>query len=125
MDHFLIKKPWVTEKASNLSVARQYVFLVDVSATKPEIKKAVEALYKVNVVAVNVVNRPSKRKRFRGVLRNAGGGHRKAVVTLEDGGATRPVQVDAATGKGIATLHAGTRSLRIEPSARMVPELRL
>ncbi len=48
-----------------------------------------------------------------------------AVVTLEDGGATRPVQVDAATGKGIATLHAGTRSLRIEPSARMVPELRL
>ena len=85
MDHFLIKKPWVTEKASNLSVARQYVFLVDVSATKPEIKKAVEALYKVNVVAVNVVNRPSKRKRFRGVLRNAGGGHRKAVVTLEDG----------------------------------------
>ena len=85
MDTFLIKKPWVTEKAGNLGAVRQYVFLVDGAATKPEVKKAVEALYKVNVVSVNIVNRPAKRKRFRGILRNAGDGQRKAVVTLKDG----------------------------------------
>ena len=85
MDSSLVKKPWVTEKATNLNASRQYVFLVQKTATKPEIKKAIEGLYKVNVVAVNVVNLPAKRKRFRGVVRVAGGGHRKAIVTLKEG----------------------------------------
>lgn len=85
MNSLLIKKPWVTEKAANLGPNRQYVFLVQKSATKPEIKKAIEGLYKINVVAVNVVNLPAKRKRFRGVMRNGGEGNRKAVVTLKEG----------------------------------------
>ncbi len=85
MNSFLIKKPWVTEKATNLSASRQYVFLTLKTATKPEIKKAVETLYKVNVVSVNVLNRQAKQKRFRGVMRGAGDDHRKAVVTLKEG----------------------------------------
>lgn len=85
MNSSLIKKPWITEKAANMGVHRQYVFLVQTAATKPEIKKVVEELYKVKVVAVNVVNLPAKRKRFRGVVRGSGGGHRKAIVTLQEG----------------------------------------
>jgi large subunit ribosomal protein L23 len=85
MNSFLIKKPWITEKATSLAAVRQYVFLVDGAATKPEIRKTVESLYKVNVIAVDVVNLPAKRNRFRGVKHAAGQGRRKAIVTLKDG----------------------------------------
>jgi large subunit ribosomal protein L23 len=85
MNSFIIKKPWVTEKATSLGALRQYVFLVEKTATKPDIKRAIEELYKVNVTAVNVVNRAAKLKRFRGVKRAAGGTQRKAIVTLKEG----------------------------------------
>jgi len=85
MNSFIIKKPWVTEKATNLNANRQYVFLVEKSATKPDIKRAVEELYKVKVTSVNVVNRPAKQKRFRGVMHSSGGAQRKAIVTLKEG----------------------------------------
>jgi large subunit ribosomal protein L23 len=85
MDPFIIKKPWVTEKAANLGAHRQYVFLVQSTATKPEVKKAIKELYKVDVTAVNIVNRPAKQKRYRGVLRVSAGGQKKAIVTLKEG----------------------------------------
>jgi large subunit ribosomal protein L23 len=62
----------------------KYVFMVKTGATKPEIKKAVHEVYKVDVVAVNVVNRPGKTKRFRGV-KGKQGSYRKAIVTLKEG----------------------------------------
>jgi len=62
MDSFIIKKPWVTEKATGIGAHRQYIFLVQQSATKPEVKKAVKELYKVDVTAVNIVNLPAKHK---------------------------------------------------------------
>ncbi|HVO28450.1 MAG TPA: 50S ribosomal protein L23 [Candidatus Paceibacterota bacterium] len=82
---FLIKKPWVTEKATGLATAGKYVFLVQNAATKPEIKKAIKAIYKVDAVAVNVVNRPPKRKRFGGRMKGAQEAYRKAIVTLKEG----------------------------------------
>lgn len=85
MNPFIIKKPWVTEKATRLAEKGQYVFLVAAHATKPEIKKAIKELYKVDAVHVNVVNRPAKMKRFRGVARPSGGGERKAIVTVKKG----------------------------------------
>lgn len=85
MASFIIKKPWITEKAASAGVHRQYVFLVERSATKPEVKKAIKELYKVDAVAVNMVNRPAKQKRYRGVMRNADSGQRKAIVTLKVG----------------------------------------
>jgi large subunit ribosomal protein L23 len=85
MNSFTIKKPWVTEKATRLAEKRQYVFLVASTATKPEIKKAIKELYKVDVVSVNVVNRPAKQKRFRGVLHASGGRERKAIITVKEG----------------------------------------
>ena len=62
----------------------QYVFDVDVTATKPEIKAAVEALFNVTVNAVNVINVAGKRKMFKGRAgrRNA---VRKAIVSLQAG----------------------------------------
>jgi large subunit ribosomal protein L23 len=82
---FLIKKPWVTEKSGAMNAAGKYTFMVQDDATKPEIKKAVKDIYKVDVVAVNVVNRPPKSKRFGRGLKGAQEGYRKAIVTLKDG----------------------------------------
>ncbi|MGC9968700.1 MAG: 50S ribosomal protein L23 [Minisyncoccia bacterium] len=82
---FLIKKPWVTEKSTELSALGKYVFIVEPGATKQEIKKAVKAVYKVDAVAVNVVNRPAKRKRFGANIKGAQKGYRKAIVTLKAG----------------------------------------
>ncbi|HEX4104299.1 MAG TPA: 50S ribosomal protein L23 [Candidatus Paceibacterota bacterium] len=82
---FIIKKPWVTEKATRLSESGKYVFIVAPHATKPEIKKAVKETYKVDAVSVNMVNRPAKIKRFGQAMKGATGGYRKAIVTLKKG----------------------------------------
>ncbi len=84
-DVFLIKKPWVTEKSTRLAEERKYVFMVKPHASKPEIKKAVKEIYKVDAVAVNVLNRAAKRKRFGGVMKGEIGAYRKAIVTLKEG----------------------------------------
>ena len=83
-DAFIIKKPWITEKSTDLSTSRKYVFLVKDGASKPEVKKAVKILYKVDAVSVNMVNRPAKTKRF-GMMKGKEGGYRKAIVTLKEG----------------------------------------
>lgn len=85
MDSFIIKHPHITERSGSLNVLGKYVFMVKRDATKPEIKKAVQAVYKVDVVAVNVVNRPGKRKRFQGRMQGSQEGYRKAIVTLKEG----------------------------------------
>lgn len=83
-DKTLIKKPLITEKASNMASFNQYVFLVTAKATAPEIKKAVEATYKVKVQAVRTINLPSKMKRIgRNLFERPM--IRKAVVTLKKG----------------------------------------
>ncbi|HUZ93106.1 MAG TPA: 50S ribosomal protein L23 [Candidatus Paceibacterota bacterium] len=83
-DAFLIKKPWVTERATDLSKLGKYVFIVKRGATKPEVKKAVKEIYKVDVIAVNIVNRPDKRKRS-GPVMGRQPGYKKAIVTLKEG----------------------------------------
>ena len=80
----LIKQVWVTEKASDSSNLGKYVFMVEKSANKPEIKKAIESIYSVKVVDVNTVNNKSKSKRL-GRSMGKTSGHKKAVVTLKEG----------------------------------------
>jgi len=79
-----ILRPIVTEKSTMLAELNKIGFVVPMNATKPEIKAAVELLYKVNVEAVNTSVLKGKTKRFRGVL-----GRRidqkKAIVTLAEG----------------------------------------
>ena len=83
-DIFLIKEPRITEKASDLQAAGQYVFVVKPTATKPEVAKAVKDLYHVDAVAVNIVNVRGKVRRYRG-LPSPRTGMKKAIVTLKKG----------------------------------------
>lgn len=81
----IILAPIVTEKATFVAEKNNQVsFRVIADATKPEIKAAVELLFKVQVEAVRVLNRKGKAKRFGrfvGRRRN----ERKAYVSLKDG----------------------------------------
>jgi len=82
-------KPIITEKAEKLSEGlRQYSFVVDKAANKIEIRKAVEAMYGVNVESVNTVVMPGKfksRTTKSGVLRGRRPSFKKAVITLSKG----------------------------------------
>ena len=84
-DHLLIKKPWITEKSTKLTSSNQYVFMVKSSATKPEVKKAIQALYKVDPIAVNILNRAGKVKRSGRGIKGRTEGYRKAIVTIKKG----------------------------------------
>ena len=89
MERQILIKPIITEKAEMLSEQRgQYSFIVDKKANKLEIRKAVEALYNVNVRAVNTMIVPGKeRSRFTktGVQRGTKASYKKAIVTLTAG----------------------------------------
>ena len=85
----ILVKPLITEKADTLSESKsQYSFIVEKTANKIEIKKAIEALYTVNVEAVNTMVIPGKRKTRntkKGVLHGRKPSYKKAVVTLATG----------------------------------------
>ena len=84
-DPTLIKKPWITEKSTRLTSSRQYIFMVKSSATKLEVKKAIHALYNVDPIAVNIMNRAGKVKRSGRGIKGRTQGYRKAVVTIKEG----------------------------------------
>jgi large subunit ribosomal protein L23 len=77
--------PHISEKSSIMADASsQYVFKVVSSATKPEVKKAVEALFDVKVQSVNMINIKGKKKVFKGRVGKQND-IRKAIVRLADG----------------------------------------
>ena len=81
----VILSPVITEKSTLLlEQGNQVIFKVALQATKPQIKKAVEDLFKVKVKAVNTIVRKGKLKSFRGV-RALQSDIKKAIVTLEPG----------------------------------------
>ena len=80
----IIVAPIITEKSTFAAENNQVVFKVVDTATKPQVKEAVEALFKVKVKAVNTLNRKGKTKRFRGI-KGKQSDVKKAVVTLEEG----------------------------------------
>ncbi|KJV55273.1 50S ribosomal protein L23 [Orientia chuto str. Dubai] len=77
----LILRPVVTEKSTLASELKKYVFFVQLDADKYNIKKAVESIFNVNVVKVNIINVMGKVKRFKGVLGKQVN-RKKAVVTI-------------------------------------------
>ena len=83
-NEFVIKKPHITEKSTELNKVGKYVFIVEPSANKNEIKKTLKKIYGVEVVKVWTVSRPPKRKRFKNV-RGVQMGYKKAIVTLKKG----------------------------------------
>jgi large subunit ribosomal protein L23 len=83
----ILRRPIITEKTSFQSgKLNQYVFEVDRKATKAQIKEAVQKLFNVDVLRVNVTNAPAKKSRRRNrrlLVRRPG--YKKAIVTLKPG----------------------------------------
>jgi large subunit ribosomal protein L23 len=88
----LILSPVVTEKSTMGSEHNQVTFRVPVTATKPEIRAAVETLFKVKVTGVNTIRQNGKVKRFRGVVGKRPD-YKKAIVSLAEG-----ESIDVTTG---------------------------
>jgi large subunit ribosomal protein L23 len=88
----VILSPVITEKATKLSEANQVVFRVADAATKPDIAKAVESLFKVKVKSVNTIRQKGKPRMFRG-RPYVKSDSKKAIVTLVEG-----YQIDITTG---------------------------
>ena len=80
----IIRAPQVTEKSTLGSQYSKVTFEVANDATKPDIKKAVEALFDVKVKSVNTVIQKGKSKVFKGV-KGSRSNFKKAIVTLEEG----------------------------------------
>lgn len=80
----VIRGPVITEKATMLSEHNKVVFKVAKTATKPQIKAAIEKLFDVKVKSVNTLVTEGKVKVFRGRLGQRAD-VKKAVVTLEEG----------------------------------------
>ena len=80
----VVRRPVITEKATLLSEFNQVTFVVALDASKPEIKAAIEDLFKVKVKRVNTIRQNGKTKRFRGRLGKRAD-TKKAIVTLAEG----------------------------------------
>jgi len=80
----IVLAPHITEKSTMLSDNNAVVFKVAGTASKPEIKAAVEALFNVSVTGVNTMNVKGKTKRWKGRPYTRSD-VKKAVVTLADG----------------------------------------
>ncbi len=86
--HEVLRRPLVTEKTSRQSgKLSQYAFEVEPNATRTMVKDAIETLFDVQVMGVNILNTPSKRGRRarsrRLLVRKSG--FKKAIVTLAEG----------------------------------------
>ncbi len=81
----VLRRPLVTEKSNyQVSKLHQYVFEVASEATREMVKDAVEKMFDVKVLRVNIINMPAKRTRRarsrRMAIRHSG--FKKAIVTL-------------------------------------------
>jgi len=88
----IIRSPVLSEKSTIATEQSKVVFNVLKTATKPQIKAAVEALFKVKVTGVNTLVRKGKVKRFRGIIGKQSD-VKKAIVTLAEG-----QSIDVSTG---------------------------
>ena len=88
----VILSPIITEKATAASERNQVMFRVARTATKPQIKEAVEKLFDVKVKSVNTLVRKGKSKVFRGNF-GSQSDSKRAIVTLEEGH-----RIDVTTG---------------------------
>lgn len=80
----IILGPVISEKSYDLIEHNKYTFKVDPRAKKPAIAKAVEEIFSVNVIGVNVIKTRSKPKR-RGMVRGRTSSGKKAIVQLSEG----------------------------------------
>ena len=87
--HEILKEPHITESSAKMMInprtgVRQYVFKVGLSATKQEIKSAIESRFNVKVDSVNTLNNRGKKKRVRTAVGKKSN-WKKAYITLQAG----------------------------------------
>ena len=80
----VVKKPHISEKATLLSGKDQYTFEVLPNYNKNEIKNAVEGIYRVDVLSVNIIKIPAKKRRL-GRTEGFRKAYIKAVVKIKEG----------------------------------------
>ena len=80
----ILIKPVVSEKSYSLINDHKYSFRIHPDAHKTQVRQAVEELFDVTVVAVNIVKMPPKPKR-RGLIKGTQAGWKKAIVELKAG----------------------------------------
>ncbi len=88
----VVRSPLITEKTTLMSEHNQVAFKVALTATKPQIKAAVEALFRVRVETVNTLIQKGKTKRFKGA-KYFRSDEKKAIVRLAAGDS-----IDVTTG---------------------------
>jgi large subunit ribosomal protein L23 len=80
----VLRRPLVTEKSTRLAERNKYVFEVSKTASKDQVRKAVEKAFKVGVVSVNIIMVPGETKKM-GKRQVTASAWKKAVVTLKEG----------------------------------------
>ena len=78
----IIRRPVITEQSMEAVADKKYVFMVDVNATKTEIKAAIELAFGVKVAKVNTIRMQGKVKRVGANPAGQRSAYKKAVVTL-------------------------------------------
>jgi len=81
----VILQPVITERSTDNARMGRYTFSVAADSIKIEIKQAVEAIYRVNVLKVNVMNVRGKRRRLGRMPAGETAGWKKAIVTVQPG----------------------------------------
>ena len=80
----IIKSPIMTEKSTTLNQFNKYSFFVSKNSNSLEIKQAIESIFKVKVIKVNIINQKSKLKIKQG-KKSVKSGYKKAIITLKKG----------------------------------------
>nr|YP_010731965.1 ribosomal protein L23 [Kalinella pachyderma]WDY12879.1 ribosomal protein L23 [Kalinella pachyderma] len=80
----LVKHPIFTEKSVRLIAYNQYTFDVDLKLTKPQIKKIIREIFKVDVLSVNTHRPPRKKKRL-GFHQGFKLANKRVIVTIKEG----------------------------------------
>ena len=83
-DYQIVKQPHISEKATDLSEKNQYTFKVLPEYNKEQIKNTVEGIYGVDVVWINLIKIPAKKRRL-GKTQGFRKGYRKAIVKIKEG----------------------------------------
>lgn len=84
LSSMVLKAAHVTEKAGDLVEKNQYIFKVYPRANKIKVKKAVEDVFKINVISVKIIN-VAKKKRRLGKISGWRKGYKKAIVGIKKG----------------------------------------
>jgi large subunit ribosomal protein L23 len=80
----IIKEPHISEKGSYLAEKDQYIFQVNPRSNKQEIKKAIKGIYGVDVLSVNIIQIPAKKRRL-GKTQGFRKAFKKAIVRIKEG----------------------------------------